>query len=179
MPNTFSGAYLREPSDFASVADEQILIQGADDPDQPDALHVYSFAELLTAPPPPPDPDSPYTKIVGVLNSIIAKQEALVDSYVRAGGYAIPALDSLAVPNQVITALAAEMVVISLRERRQLITPEGAAAARSRVASTLRDIAKGVLEIDVARDEGPSASQSVYAVSSSDRVFSRDKLGDF
>jgi phage gp36-like protein len=176
---TFDGAYLKEPSDFRAVADERTLIQGADDLDQPDAAdHITSFAALLAELPVPPDANSPYTKIVASINDIIRTEEATAETYLRAGGYSLPVRDAAGNPNPVVVKAAAELVVISLRARRGLIAPEEAAEARRRIVQLLRDIARGVVELDAVLGDG-NPGASVYAVSSSDRVFSRSKLGDF
>lgn len=171
MP-TFSGTYIQEPEDFKSVTTEPELIAAFDDPENPVLdTDELTFAELLAA-----FPDH-YASVVATANEVIRDAENMVNAYARPQGYLIPLMKA-GVSDPIAKSVAVRLAWISARQRRKIITTDQAELERDRIQrGELRDIARGVLALDVDRDiSGPSLAGNVYAVTSNERVFSRDRL---
>jgi phage gp36-like protein len=109
-----------------------------------------------------------------VVSEAIAKAAAEIDSYL-AVRYVLPLTE---IPAQV-KHLAAGMAVYHLYARRGIESPVRA-KNYDRAVAFLKDVAAGRTEIiGAAGVELPGDAGQVVEVSSSERVFSRDKLSDF
>lgn len=164
---TFSGAYLQEPTDFTSVANEATLIAVADDPSAPVIpAGALAWSQLTVG---------EAAALVATLNPIIASKEGIVNGYLRAGGYLVPTNLAL---NPVVREYAAKLVWNALRYRKAMLNDEELAAADGSVLRELRDVANGIALLvgeDVAIEP---ASATVYAIGTAVRVFSRSTLED-
>lgn len=165
MP-TFAGAYIREPSDFSTVATETTLIQVADDPSVPVVPSDSSaWADLSVG---------EAAALVNTINPIVIRKEGIVNGFLRAGGYAVPADVVL---NPVILDYAVRLVWNDLRYRKQQLTDEEYGDANKGTLIALGLIASGGVVLDAPPIEGASApTGAVHAASSATRVFSRDTL---
>lgn len=171
MMPTFNGAYIQEPADFKTVTTEPELIAALDDPENPHIDTSEATFALLEDEAPPT-----YAALVATANEIIRDAEDMVEAYARPLAYAIPLAKS-GVPDPIAKSVAVRLAWISLRQRRKIISTDQAELERDRIQrGELRDIARGVLVLDVDRVAGMTTSASVYAVTSSPRVFSRELL---
>lgn len=168
MP-AFAGDYVREPSDFATVATEADLLQLLDDPSDPLVPDdVLTWSDL----------DSGQQEaLAGVANPVIARKEGVINGYLRAGGYAVPAD---IVRNPLIQDYAVRLTWNDLRYRKGQLTDEQYKAANADILRELLAISKGDMLLDAAPStEETASSGAVYAAASAERVFSRAKLEDF
>jgi phage gp36-like protein len=178
----FAGNLLRDPVDFASVATERGLVQSTNDPDAPSVpLDANSFDDL-------PNDDGPVgeevsrstrAQAIALLNEIIREAESTVDSYARTRGYRTPLLlvDN-ATPDPTARKMAAKIAHIDLLLRRSMISSDYASLELDRIQRDLRDIAAGRISLLVPMnpDATEVSQQTVYAITSEERVFSREKL---
>lgn len=157
MP-TFAGSYIKEPSDLQVVCNEATIIGSCDDPGGEAARDIERFADLSVA---------QKAQIVGVVDSLIRPAEAIVNSYARGRGYAIP----LSPVDLLITDITARLVWISMRQRAGRLTGEQAEAERKAIREgQLRDIATGKAVLTAAVGTGAAApSANVYAASSANQ----------
>lgn len=167
----FDGAYIKDPVDFKTVTTEPELIAALDDPENPFLeTEGMTFEELEAASP------TTYAAVIANANEIIRDAEDMVHAYARPFGYAIPLLKAGA-PDPIAKSVAVRLAWISMRQRRKIISTDQAELERDRIQrGELRDIARGVLVLDVEHDASVTTSASVYAVTSNERVFSRDRL---
>lgn len=170
---TFSGDYVQEPRDFKVVATEPELINAFWDQDADDEIvtsDVDTFAELEASAP------LIHAKVVANANEVIADAEEMIEAYARPNGYKIP-LALAGVPDPIAKGIAVRLAWISARQRRHMLSSEQAELERGRIQrDELRDIARGVLVLTAERDTTMPAAGNVFAVVSSDRVFSREDL---
>jgi hypothetical protein len=166
---TFSGSYVSEPSDFATVATEAALIAAADDPATPVISEGrLSFADLLPA---------ELAAIQAVLNPLITRKEGVVNGFLRAGGYAVP-VD--VVENAVIPEYVVKLVWNDLRFRKGQLNDEEYEARNKAVIDELKLIANGTSVLVGAVDaEDEGTAETVHAIGTSERIFSRETLEDF
>lgn len=161
MP-TFAGDYIQEPSDLQVVCNEATIIASCDDPGGEAAREIERFDDLSV---------DQKTQIVAVVDSLILPAEAIVNSYARPRGYAIP----LSPVDPMITDITARLVWISMRQRAGRLTGEQAEAERKAIREgQLRDIATGkcLLTADLVTGAAPAAN--VYSASSANQ---RDTTG--
>jgi hypothetical protein len=173
MP-TFNGAYIKEPVDFKVVTTEPELINALDDPENPVIpVNVDTFVELAA------DYPAVYASVVETGNEIIRDAEQMVEAYSQVQNYGIPLLIQNGEPDPMAKSIAVRLAWISMRQRRHIITTDQAELERDRITrGELRDIARGVLVLTALRvaAAGPAMAANIYAVTSAERVFSREKL---
>lgn len=162
---TFNGSYLREPSDFSTVATEAALIQIADDPQLPTVSSgVLAWADLTP---------TEEAALVATLNPIIVSKEGVIDGYLRSGGYVTPTDVAL---NPSVKEWAAKLVWNTLRFRKEQITDEQLETLDNMILKLLRDVASGVLLLVGVDSAVEPASGTVYAIGTSPRIMSRETL---
>lgn len=167
MP-TFPGAYVREPSDFATVTTEAGLIQLADDPDSPVLPDEAAFADLSA-------PEQ--AVVIAALTPIIERKEGIINGYLRAGGYVAPADANL---NPQVVDYAVRLVFNALRYRKRQLTDGELSEADADVLAALDLIATGGSSIVTAEASAEEpTSGTVYAIGTSRRIMSRETLEDF
>lgn len=128
MP-TFAGVYVREPDDFLTVTTEADLIQLLDDPKAPVVDEdVLSWADL--------DP-AQEEALLSTLDPVIVKKEGIVNGYVRAGGYIVPANDAIVVE------ISVQLVWNDLLVRKDRISREEWKTTNDTLMRQLRDISHG------------------------------------
>lgn len=149
--STFAGRYLKEPSDFSTVASEGKLIRAFGDGIQ---FRGQTFADL--------EP-SELVIVQGVANPLIIAAERVLDSYAELGGYAIPLspLDSDAVD------LAVQWAWIAALQRGDTLSLVDANKQRQELRDgPLTDIATGKLLLTAASAVAvPAQSAMVYDIS--------------
>ncbi|MBI4796863.1 MAG: DUF1320 domain-containing protein [Deltaproteobacteria bacterium] len=136
---------------------------------QDDLLGLISEAELAQLTAEAGDvPDS------AVVDAVIAKADAEIDGYL-AQRYVLP----IAAVPALVKSLSEDMAVYHLYSRRGIMAEARRQKYRDAV-TFLKDVAAGRAQItDLTGAELPSEQGTVTEISSADRVFSRETMGDW
>ena len=160
--STFTGNYIKEPSDLRVVCNEADIIAVADDPGGEDARDVVRFADLSA---------NQLAAVVGVMNELIAPIEDEIDAYARDKGYLTP----LSPVDPMVVSIAARLVWISMRQRGKALTADAAEDQRRKIRDgQLTDISTGRLILTAAKAGTRAPTALIYAHST---AATRDTTG--
>jgi len=156
----------------------ETIIQLTDD-DQVGITMEMIVASLAGGEPPEPDPEEEVDPALapaaeaaaGYITEAIASADSEIDGYCSVK-YSIP----FAVVPAIVKKISADLAIYNLYARRVETMPEVRADSRKNSIALLKDISRGLVKLGEVAATTPVQPQQSPAITSSPRLFGRDKM---